>query len=160
MLVYFFPHSILEFKKQKLSILDVLSESAVKFKDMSKGLWGGRSKCQHEKYFLFMRRKNILLKAFVTNYHIHIRRSRQMAFPILMSAGKVQYFCHLPLLWVHYNKKEALNSVFICLSIWKMHLIWTIRPCLKQYWVIHTHEVLHYVVNYRHLKMSFWISLL
>ena len=46
--------------------------------------------------------------------HIHIRRSRQMAFPILMSAGKVvQYFCHLPLLWVHYNKKETLNSVFI-----------------------------------------------
>ena len=34
-------------------------------------------------------------------------------FPILMSAGKVQYFCHLPLLWVHYNKKEALKSVFI-----------------------------------------------
>ena len=30
--------------------------------------------------------------------HIHIRRSRQMAFPILMSAGKVQNCCHLPLL--------------------------------------------------------------
>ena len=45
--------------------------------------------------------------------HIHIRRSRQMAFPIFMSAGKVQYFCHLPLLWVHNNKKEALNSVFL-----------------------------------------------
>ena len=75
--------------------------------------------------------------------HIHIKRSRQMAFPILMSAGKVQYFCHLPLLWVHYNKKEALNSVFICLSIWKLHLIWSIRPCLSQYWVIHIHEVLN-----------------
>ena len=49
------------------------------------------------------------------------RRSRQMAFPVLMSAGKVQYFCHLPLLWVHYNKKEASNSVFICLSIRKLH---------------------------------------
>ena len=72
MLVYFFPHSILEFKKQKLSILDVLSESAVKFKDMSKGLWGGKSKCQYEKYFLFMRRKNILLKAFVTNYSLRV----------------------------------------------------------------------------------------
>ena len=36
-----------------------------------------------------------------------------MAFPILMSAGKVQYFCHLPLLSVHYNKKEALNSVLM-----------------------------------------------
>ena len=80
MLVNFFSHSILEFKKPKLSILDVLSESAVKFKDMSKGLWGGRSKCQYEKYFLFMRRKNILLKASVTNYSLRLENIKGLSY--------------------------------------------------------------------------------
>ena len=40
-----------------------------------------------------------------------------MAFPILMSDGKEQYCCNLPLLMVLYMNKEALNSVFICMSI-------------------------------------------
>ena len=46
-----------------------------------------------------------LIAAFLgaNGNQIHAKRWRQMAFPILMSAGKVQYFCRLPLLWVHNN---------------------------------------------------------
>ena len=52
-----------------------------------------------------------LNKVLTRYFSIYILEDLQMAFPILLSAGKVQYFYHLPLLWVHYYKKEALNSV-------------------------------------------------